>query len=213
MNSNRIKRILDFWFTSDFNRKTQAPSSVFRYWFGIQFVNGKMKQIGEDEQISIDSEIRNEFLEDINNMENGSYSDWENDRDGKLALTLLRDQFSRNIYRNSVEQFKFETQALKTVSKMIENAREDKNYTIYERLFLYLPFEHSEQKDHQETSSKLFTKLAEEHKGQEMSRVADSFLGYCKDHYDDIMKFGRFPYRNKLLGRVSTEEEIFYLSN
>ena len=82
----------------------------------------------------------------------------------------------------------------------------DKGLSAVEKLFVYLPFEHSEALADQERSVALFSALAAEHPG------CDGFLDYARRHHEVIARFGRFPHRNAALGRPSTPEESSYLA-
>ncbi len=123
-----------------------------------------------------------------------------------LARIVVLDQFTRNIFRGTPRAFAGDAQALAIATALVGAGR-DKNLTPWQRWFAYLPFEHSEAVVEQERSVALFTALA-----REMQVDAfDSALDYAKRHRDVIARFGRFPHRNAILGRVATAEEIDFL--
>ena len=124
-------------------------------------------------------------------------------------MIILLDQFSRNIYRNSPRAFSQDEQALDLAMRGTVSAV-DKKLTPVERVFFYLPFEHSESVAVQERSVSLYQGLLDE--------VADAdkvkFIGYLDfavKHVDIVKRFKRFPHRNEILGRTSTQAEIEFL--
>jgi len=123
-----------------------------------------------------------------------------------LARIVVLDQFTRNIFRGTPRAFAGDAQALAIATALVGAGR-DKNLTPWQRWFAYLPFEHSEAMVEQERSVALFTALA-----REMQVDAfDSALDYALRHREVIARFGRFPHRNAILGRVATAEEIEFL--
>jgi len=123
-----------------------------------------------------------------------------------LARILLLDQFTRNIYRGTPRAFAGDAQALQIAESLVATGR-DKNLTPWQRWFAYLPFEHSESLLQQERSVALFSALA-----REMQHEAfDSAHDYALRHREVIVRFGRFPHRNAILGRASTAGEIEFL--
>lgn len=117
-----------------------------------------------------------------------------------LALIILLDQFSRNIYRDDARAFAQDAQALDVAQEAIARWF-DRIYAPRERAFFYMPFMHSEDFATQERSVALFT-----------SRLgATDNVHYAEVHRDIVKRFGRFPHRNRVLGRASTPEEIAFL--
>jgi uncharacterized protein (DUF924 family) len=121
-----------------------------------------------------------------------------------LARVLLLDQFTRNAFRDTADAFAGDSRALATAERAIEREF-DRLLDPYERWFLYMPFEHSEELDLQEGGVTLFTVLAAE-------TGVDAPLPWAKRHRDVIRRFGRFPHRNEILGRASTPEELAFLA-
>lgn len=113
-----------------------------------------------------------------------------------LAAVILFDQFPRNMFAGSAEQFATDHLAL-AISKEAVAKHFDEELEPQERCFLYMPFEHSEKLGDQSRSVQLFTKLGN-----------DEWLGYATKHRDIIERFGRFPHRNGVLGRASRPDEI-----
>ena len=117
-----------------------------------------------------------------------------------LAAVVVLDQFPRNLYRDSAKQFAFDEAALALANDAISLGL-DAGMTVDQRLFLYLPFEHSEDVGDQDKAVALIGALAN----------AD-YTEFAEKHRDLIRRFGRFPHRNALLGRSSTPEETAFLS-
>jgi uncharacterized protein (DUF924 family) len=124
-----------------------------------------------------------------------------------LARILLLDQFTRNIFRGTPRAFAGDAQALALATQLVSSGR-DKNLDPWQRWFAYLPFEHAESLLEQERSVALFAALARE----AQLPAFDSALDYAVRHREVIVRFGRFPHRNALLGRASTAEESAFLA-
>ena len=118
---------------------------------------------------------------------------------GTLALIILLDQFSRNLHRGSPEAFAADAKARQIARAAVAQGL-DLQFGPVERLFLYLPFGHSEDLADQDESVRLFETLDEEQSD------------WARRHRDVIVRFGRFPHRNAVLGRTSTPEEEAYLA-
>jgi uncharacterized protein (DUF924 family) len=129
----------------------------------------------------------------------GRLDDWRATPEGALALVILLDQVPRNIHRGTARAFATDDAALAVAAAAIDDGF-DRGLDKDQRLFLYLPLEHSEKLADQERSVALFTELGD-------ARLTD----YAVRHRDIVARFGRFPHRNALLGRASTEEEISFL--
>jgi uncharacterized protein (DUF924 family) len=191
----RIDEILSFWFKE---QELSAPQIDRRMdtWFG-------------EDQV-FDLEIRKEFADDIESACKGQLNHWADDPRGRLALILLIDQFRRNIYRNTAQAFSMDRLALKLC---VEGAMEkkDKGLTPIQKVFFYMPLQHAESAKVQAKSVELFTRLAE----SVSPTYQETFLTiaqFAELHKDIIDQFGRFPHRNKLLGRENTPEEDEYLA-
>lgn len=118
---------------------------------------------------------------------------------GALATVIVLDQFSRNLYRDSPRAFDADATALTLAQEAIA-AGFDRELNPAQRMFLYMPFQHSEDRGVQARSIELFSAL-----GNSMA------LDYAHQHRDIIERFGRFPHRNRTLGRESTPEELEFL--
>jgi uncharacterized protein (DUF924 family) len=134
----------------------------------------------------------------------GHLSSWEEDAPGALARILVTDQFSRNLYRDSALAFATDEMARNVADRALARGFDRTTEPVL-RGFFYLPFEHHEDEVSQVRAVTLFEKLAEETGETEE-------LKWARLHWGLIARFGRFPHRNVVLGRLSTPEEIAYLA-
>jgi uncharacterized protein (DUF924 family) len=131
----------------------------------------------------------------------GRLASWQTTDDGMLALILVLDQFPRNIFRNDPRAFSSDAMARDIAMKTIDGGV-DRRVDPQLRQFVYLPLMHSEDLADQERCCQLFRTTGE----------TDN-LKYAEEHADIIRRFGRFPHRNRLLGRTTTPEEQAYLDS
>jgi uncharacterized protein (DUF924 family) len=131
----------------------------------------------------------------------GRLDRWREQPDGALALCILLDQVPRNIFRGTAEAFASDARARSVARHILASGFDLAFPTDDHRMFAYLPFEHSEDIEDQLLSVELFTE-----------RTADArTTDYARRHCEIIRRFGRFPHRNEILGRVSTPEEVAFL--
>lgn len=191
----RIDAILAFWFRE---HELSAPQIDRRMdiWFG------------EDEVF--DLECKKEFSDDVAKASDGKLDHWAHKPDGRLALILLLDQFRRNIYRNTAEAFSRDKAALKLC---VEGAmqKKDQGLTPIQRAFFYMPLQHAESRKVQAKSVELFSRLAQA-VSPTYRETFETMAQFAELHRDIVDQFGRFPHRNKVLGRDNTAEEDQYLS-
>ncbi len=193
--------LLQFWFGTRPYTAVQVQQHS-RIWFGEP---GAPELTPQTDEL-----IRERYGELALAAEQGKLSAWESSPRRRLALILLLDQFSRNIYRGSAHAFAQDLQALSlTVSGMQIGA--DATLDPVERLFFYKPLMHAESLDVQDESVAAFRRLVEE-ASPDMRTTFDSNLHYAVLHRKVIERFGRFPGRNEALGRDSTPEEIEWLA-
>ena len=121
---------------------------------------------------------------------------------------------SRNIYRGSAQAFGFDHHSLAAAKATVANPQMYDQYKNFEKTFILMPLMHSEKAEDGESCVAEFTKLVEKNRADGLDKVATSFEGnvkFGKDHLDVIVKFGRYPSRNKALGRETTPEEEEYM--
>ncbi len=182
----RANEILDFWFGSQQEADYGKPRKA---WFA--------------KEPEFDEEIRKRFLTDYEKAAGGYLDEWKDSPSSCLALILLLDQFPRNIFRETPQAFATDWEALSTAHQAIAQGY-DKQLLNVQRWFVYLPFEHSENIEHQRQSVKLFQKLSSD-------KDSASAIESAMRHRSVIERFGRFPHRNIILGRPSTPEEKEFL--
>jgi uncharacterized protein (DUF924 family) len=184
---------------------TASPAEVLDYWFGApgSAEHGRTRELWFRKSDATDREIRSRFGAAVEAALRGELAHWaDGDARDALALILLLDQFTRNSYRDTARAFAGDAQALAVAKALVSDGR-DRQLIPVERGFVYLPFEHSENIADQHESLRLFGQLAE-------AGLPD-LLVWARKHYEIIVRFGRYPHRNELLGRASTAEEIEFL--
>jgi uncharacterized protein (DUF924 family) len=192
----RIETIVSFWFKE---QELSAPQIDRRMdtWFS--------------EDPVFDLVIEKDFADDVSAASAGTLDHWAAEPHGRLALILLIDQFRRNIYRNSVKAFSKDKLALRLC---VEGAMEkaDRSLTPIQRVFFFMPLQHAESRKVQAKSVELYNRLAK----MVSPTYRETFLTvaqFAELHKDIVDQFGRFPHRNKLLGRDNTDEEAKYLAS
>lgn len=179
----------------------KLTEEVITFWFGApdSAELGANRAIWFDSNPAFDDEIRQRFGEANQQAASGQLDSMMQDQRGSLALIILLDQFSRNIYRGKAEAFSSDAKA-RLVAENALNNNFDKELLTVQRKFMYLPFEHAEDLALQDRSVELFVKLGD-----------SNSTSHALCHRDQIIRFGRFPDRNKALGRKSTLAEQRFL--
>jgi uncharacterized protein (DUF924 family) len=170
-----------------------TPAQVLDFWFGVD----PKKWYARDD--AFDEEIRARFLPTYEAAAAGRLTDWQATPEDALALVIVLDQFSRNMFRGSPRTFAADALALATAKQAVQRGF-DQKLELRKRNFFYLPFMHSENLADQERC----VALAQENSD------ADT-VKWAKLHLDIIRRFGRFPHRNAILGRTTTSEEQAFL--
>jgi uncharacterized protein (DUF924 family) len=181
-----------------------TPQDVLDFWFGAPGApeHGMAREFWFSKSDATDAAIRARFGADVEAALAGERAEWAGSPHGALALIVLLDQFTRNIYRDTPRAFAGDGQALAAARRLVA-AGHDKALSPHERWFVYMPFEHSESLADQEESMRLFGALAQ-------AGTPDGLV-WARKHHDVIARFGRFPHRNAILGRPSTAEELAFL--
>lgn len=181
---------------------TSEAEDVLAFWFadvpGDDF--RARKDIWFESDPAFDAVVASRFAALHAKASAGDLTAWEDRPRSTLALVIVLDQFPRNIYRDTRRAFASDPQALAVAQRAL-NRGFDHALRPVERMFLYLPFEHSENSEDQDRSVALFTALGD-----------PVTLDYAVRHRDIIDRFGRFPHRNAVLGRASTSEEGAFLA-
>ena len=167
---------------------------ILNFWF-IECKPEQWFKKNED----FDRMIEKSFSSAIEDAIEGKLDSWEETETGCLALIILLDQFTRNVFRDTPRAFAGDERAL-ALSQLCFNKDYLTNLDIHRRQFMLMPMMHSENLAVQDAALPLFKKYASE-KDYE----------YAEKHRDIIARFGRFPHRNVILGRKSTNEELEFL--
>jgi uncharacterized protein (DUF924 family) len=174
-----------------------TPADVLGFWIAA----GPERWWAKSD--AFDEAIRLRFEPVHHAAARGEYAAWEASADGALALVLLLDQFPRNLYRGSAHAFATDPLARRVAWEAVETGK-DRATAAALRLFVYMPFMHSEAIADQDRSVALFETYDAD--TGELSQ-----LKYAVEHREIIRRFGRFPHRNHALGRVTTPEERTFL--
>lgn len=189
-----VNEILIFWF-GEYDAAGVPSDDKMKSWW--------IKNSGFDQR------IKNKFLQDVQKAVAGDYDEWLADPRGRLAVIILLDQFTRNIYRNTNQAFSNDQQALQIALDGLEQGH-DKELSWFERVFFYMPLEHAEDKNIQARCVALYEQLVRD-APDSLQEHMQNFLNFANAHRHIIDRFGRFPHRNKTLGRTSTKEELEFL--
>jgi len=139
----------------------------------------------------------------------GHLYQWLDKPEGRLALIIALDQLPRNLFRGTPRAFAYDAQTSAWCLAAVHTGQ-DQLLKPIQRAFLYMPLQHREDLQAQETSVQLFDRLAREN--AEWPAFGEEFLAFAKIHREIIARFGRFPHRNHVLGRESTPQEATYLA-
>jgi uncharacterized protein (DUF924 family) len=181
------------------------PREILDFWFGRESEEGygEFREVWFTKDPEFDREVRDRFEGAYEEAAAGRLEHWKDEAQSCLALIILLDQFTRNMFRGDPKTYATDDKAREAARHAVEHAY-DLELTPYGRLFVYLPFEHSEDLEDQRFSVELFRGLAAEMGSEEL-------LGYTVRHLEIIERFGRFPHRNEILGRATTPEEAEFL--
>ncbi|MGC3980779.1 MAG: DUF924 family protein [Steroidobacteraceae bacterium] len=191
----------------------QPPTAILDFWFGHDTddaaVAKKQAALWWSKNAAIDTDIKQRFEATLLAAAEGSLNAWMETPFGRLALILLTDQVPRNIYRDTPQSFAFDSLARDWCKSGLELGV-DKQLRPIQRVFFYLPLEHSENIADQKLSVQLFTALANE-AAAELKSTFDGYVDFAQRHAAIVERFGRFPHRNAILQRASTPAEQEFL--
>jgi uncharacterized protein (DUF924 family) len=180
---------------------------VLDVWFGAP----GSPEFGTDRKLwwkktrAFDAQLTERFGSLLVSAHEGGLRDWERAPLSMLALIVLLDQFSRNCFRNTPRAFAGDARALSLAHLLVEQGEDLRLPSAWHRAFAYMPFEHDESMPSQHEALRLFRQLKEE------TGVA-SFYESAQRHAEVIERFGRFPHRNRVLGRATLPEEDAWLA-
>lgn len=197
MNSAQFMHNLHYFWFGDLSVSSACPSEEStKLWFGFS--------------PEVDTQITDEYSDSLEAATKGQLDEWKESSQGIVSLIVLLDQFSRQIYRKTENAFAYDTKALEIAQEAVAKQM-DRNMHFAEKVFCYLPFEHSEDVNMQRKCVALYSKLLKR-ASEPQHEFASTCLKMAREHLAIIERFGRFPHRNEVLGRASNEQEIKYLA-
>jgi len=190
-----------------------TASAILDYWFGSATTDAAIaqaqKKLWWSKDDTVDADMRSRYGDLMAAAAGGAHDDWAAEPRGRLALILLFDQFPRNMYRDTPRAFSFDHFARELALAGIACGA-DQQLRPIERVFCYLPLEHAESLELQERCVALYTALAADVPEADQPVFA-GYVNFAQRHHDIISRYGRFPHRNRILGRTSTQEETAFL--
>jgi uncharacterized protein (DUF924 family) len=176
---------------------------VLDFWFGREGEPGygEFREAWFTKDPEFDQRVRDRFEALHEAAAAGELDDWKEEARSCLALVILLDQLPRNMYRGDPRSYATDYKAQETAEHAVDRAF-DRELPAFQRMFLYMPFMHSEDLAHQRRSVELFRALGGE----------NDATGYAVRHMEIVERFGRFPHRNEVLGRRTTPEEAEFLT-
>ncbi|MDH5539628.1 MAG: DUF924 domain-containing protein [Rhizobacter sp.] len=185
------------------DRDAQA---VLDFWFGAEgsAAHGHQRKEWFAKDSAFDAQIAQQFGSVVNTALAGGLQHWVAHTAGRLARIIVADQFTRNVFRDTPRAFAGDALALADARKMVDSGF-DQQLPPLQRAFAYLPFEHDEDLASQDRSVTLFRALAQQ------DATLAPMLDYAQRHHAVIARFGRFPHRNAILSRPSSDEELAFL--
>jgi uncharacterized protein (DUF924 family) len=182
-----------------------GPEVVLGFWFGGEDEPGygEFREAWFRKDPEFDQQVRDRFEDLYETAAAGGLDDWLEEARSSLALVILLDQLPRNMFRGDPKSYATDRKAQEVAEHAVDRAL-DRELPPFQRMFLYMPFMHSENLEHQRRSVELFRGLGGE--------GGTNPLHYAVRHREIIERFGRFPHRNEVLGRQTTPEEAEFLT-
>ena len=172
------------------------PQDIIDFWFSED-----NRKLWFNSTPEFDRQLRESYQETWERADRGELDHWKQSADGCLALVIVLDQFPLNMFRNSALCYATEAQSRDVARHAIAQGF-DRDMPVERKAFLYMPFMHSERLEDQEFALTLFDQPG-----------LESNLRFARHHHGIVARFGRFPHRNAVLGRESSEAEIEYLNS
>lgn len=199
--------------TTQTSDSVSSEQAVLEFWFGPLDADGRASPERRarwwQKSEAFDSEIRERFGVLHSEIVAGEHTAWAERPSGAIALVIVLDQLSRNMFRGGPGMYATDEEARTIADRAIERGF-DQELAAAERTFLYMPFMHCESLEAQERCIALFASMVEASDGVVAKGAAGS-LDFARRHRDIVARFGRFPHRNAILGRESTPEELEFL--
>lgn len=173
-----------------------TPVDILQFWFSEE-----VKPLWFNSTPEFDAQLKERYADIYHEALNGQLAKWQLTAEGCVALVVILDQFPLNMYRGLPESFAGEAKA-RDITREAVRKRFDQQIPDEQKAFLYMPLMHSENIADQDLSVQLF----------EAAGLTEN-LRFANHHRDIVRRFGRFPHRNKILGRTSTQAELDYLTS
>ena len=192
---------------------TETISKIVAFWLGSSLENSKAAFSRKDWWYKggrpVDEDIRARFGNLVPQACARQLMAWQTTPDGALALILLLDQFTRNLYRNTPQAYAGDACAFEVVTQAIDK-KLDTALPPVSRIWFYHPFHHAEDVEDQDRGLVLLNEIRQEASAEWQPYVEHSIKGWTR-HRNIVARFGRFPHRNAVLSRNSTDEELIFL--
>ncbi len=188
-----------------------TPQDVLAFWFlpaDPAHPDGQSRMEWWRKDAAFDDAIRARFFETWEAAVAGELDGWQESPEGALALVIVLDQFSRNLWRGDPRSWSQDPAALAISEAAVERG-DDERLDHFGRSFLYMPYMHSEDRRVQVRSIELFDKLGR--LAPAAFKPTDDGPSFAEKHKTIVDRFGRYPHRNEVLGRQSTTEEVEFL--
>jgi uncharacterized protein (DUF924 family) len=195
---DEARQVRDFWF----GRLPLTAAALERrvcFWF-----SGDVAALSRH-----DEQIRTRFGALFERAAGGELASWADGPRRRLSLIVLLDQFPRHMFRGTARAFAYDERALALALSGMQSAA-DAALDVVERIFFYMPMQHAESREVQDESVAAYRRLRTE-APPELGRTFEATLRSAENHRSIVERFGRFPYRNRLLGRADTSAELDWL--
>lgn len=190
-----------------------GPDDVLEFWFGDGLSQGwptdDRSALWFGGGAALDAQIRERFGALVEQAVDGGLADWEQPVRARLALVILLDQFTRNVYRGQARAFAGDGRSQRLVLHALPLGQDEELPTVG-RVFFYMPLMHAESPALQDECVMLFENLVRQSPPELQPKLAGN-LRAAREHADIVARFGRFPHRNAVLGRPNTPEEHSFL--
>jgi uncharacterized protein (DUF924 family) len=196
---DEARNIRDFWF-GPLPLSAEGLNRRVRFWFGDDTSRLRERR---------DKHIRERFGALLERAAGGELAAWADGPRRRLSLIILLDQFPRHMFRGDARAFAYDEQALSLTLSGMQSAA-DAALDVVERLFFYMPMQHAESREAQDESVAAYRRLFDETRNEPREPFAAA-LRSAENHREIIERFGRFPHRNRALGRESTADETRWL--
>ena len=184
--------------------------SVLDYWFAGEPLGDEQRARWWQKKPAVDHEIKANFAALIPRVHDGLHEDWSQTAKGRLAAIICLDQFPRNIYRQSAKAFSFDEKALFLTLEGL-NIGHDIKLDLLEKTFFMMPLMHDESLDSLDRCVEFYEAAVASSSGA-LNKYLKGSLDFALRHREIIEQFGRYPHRNKILGRVSSADEEAFLT-